>query len=54
MGFGRVISDKATFAWICDVYVLPDQRGHWLVQAAPGKLAGRYQRTVDASQQAPG
>jgi GNAT superfamily N-acetyltransferase len=36
-GFARVISDKATFAWLTDVYVLPDHRGHglghWLVQA---------------------
>jgi GNAT superfamily N-acetyltransferase len=37
VGFARVISDKATFAWLADVYVLPDHRGqhlgHWLVQA---------------------
>jgi GNAT superfamily N-acetyltransferase len=38
VGFARVISDKATFAWLADVYVLPDHRGHGLghrlVQAA--------------------
>jgi len=38
VGFARVVSDKATFAWLADVYVLPDHRchrlGHWLVQAA--------------------
>jgi GNAT superfamily N-acetyltransferase len=38
VGFARVVSDKATFAWLCDVYVLPDHRGHglghWLVRAA--------------------
>jgi GNAT superfamily N-acetyltransferase len=37
VGFARVISDKATFAWLADVYVLPDHRGrglgHWLVWA---------------------
>jgi GNAT superfamily N-acetyltransferase len=36
VGFSRVISDKATFAYICDVFVLPAFRGiglsKWLVQ----------------------
>jgi GNAT superfamily N-acetyltransferase len=36
VGFARVISDKATFAYICDVFVLPQFRGaglsKWLVQ----------------------
>jgi GNAT superfamily N-acetyltransferase len=35
-GFARVVTDTATFAWLTDVYVLPDHRGrglgHWLVQ----------------------
>jgi GNAT superfamily N-acetyltransferase len=35
-GFARVISDNATFAYICDVFVLPAHRGKglskWLVQ----------------------
>jgi GNAT superfamily N-acetyltransferase len=35
-GFARVVTDKATFAWLCDVYVLAEHRGrglgHWLVQ----------------------
>jgi N-acetylglutamate synthase-like GNAT family acetyltransferase len=38
VGFARVVSDKATFALVTDVYVLPDHRGrglgHQLVQAA--------------------
>jgi GNAT superfamily N-acetyltransferase len=29
-GYARVVSDKATFAWLTDVYVLPDHRGHRL------------------------
>ena len=29
-GFVRVVSDKATFAWICDVFVLPEHRGQGL------------------------
>src|SRR6185312_15158681 len=35
-GFARVITDKATFAYICDVFILPDFRGlglsKWLMQ----------------------
>jgi GNAT superfamily N-acetyltransferase len=35
-GFARVITDKATFAYLCDVFVLPTYRGaglsKWLVQ----------------------
>lgn len=35
VGFARVISDLATFAWLADVFVLPDSRGRglgiWLV-----------------------
>ncbi|GAA4356203.1 GNAT family N-acetyltransferase [Hymenobacter saemangeumensis] len=35
-GFARVVSDRATFAWLCDVFVLPAYRGQglskWLVQ----------------------
>src|SRR5438477_4566632 len=26
----RIVSDRATFAWLCDVYVDPDHRGHGL------------------------
>jgi GNAT superfamily N-acetyltransferase len=35
-GFCRVVTDRATFALLCDVFVLPEHRGHglskWLVQ----------------------
>jgi GNAT superfamily N-acetyltransferase len=34
--FARVVTDRATFAWLCDVFVLPEYRGQglskWLVQ----------------------
>jgi GNAT superfamily N-acetyltransferase len=30
IGFARVISDRATFAYICDVFVLESHRGHGL------------------------
>jgi GNAT superfamily N-acetyltransferase len=28
VGFARVISDRATFAYVCDVFVLESHRGH--------------------------
>lgn len=27
VGFARVVTDRATFAYVCDVFVLPDERG---------------------------
>lgn len=37
VGFARVVTDYATFAWLCDVYVLESHRsrglGKWLVQS---------------------
>jgi GNAT superfamily N-acetyltransferase len=36
VGFGRVITDRATFAYLADVFVLPDYRGRglskWLME----------------------
>jgi ribosomal protein S18 acetylase RimI-like enzyme len=36
VGFARVVTDLATFAYLADVFVLPEERGHglarWLVQ----------------------
>jgi GNAT superfamily N-acetyltransferase len=36
VGFARVVTDYATFAWLCDVFVVPEYRQHglgkWLVQ----------------------
>ncbi len=34
VGLIRVISDYATFAYLCDVYVLEEHRGHGLSKAA--------------------
>ncbi len=35
VGFARVVTDYATFAWLCDVFILPEHRksglGKWLV-----------------------
>ncbi len=37
VGFARVVTDRATFAYLCDVYVLESHRGlglgKWLVQS---------------------
>jgi GNAT superfamily N-acetyltransferase len=32
-GFARVVSDRATFAWLCDVFVLPEFRGRGIARA---------------------
>jgi ribosomal protein S18 acetylase RimI-like enzyme len=38
VGFARIVTDGATFAYLCDVYVLASERGHglgkWLVELA--------------------
>jgi GNAT superfamily N-acetyltransferase len=40
IGFERVVTDYATFAWLADVFVLEDHRGEglgmWLVETAVG------------------
>ena len=30
VGFARVVTDRSTFAWLADVFVLPEHRGHRL------------------------
>ena len=36
IGFARVVTDRATFAWLCDVFVLESHRGKglgkWLIE----------------------
>jgi GNAT superfamily N-acetyltransferase len=36
VGYSRVVTDSATFAWLCDVFVLPSFRGRglatWLIE----------------------
>ena len=57
VGFARVVTDRATFAWLCDVFVLPAYRGRglskWLMEvvwAHPDLLGVRRQllATLDA------
>ena len=37
VGFARVVTDRATYAYLCDVYVLDSHRkrgiGHWMLEA---------------------
>jgi predicted GNAT family acetyltransferase len=48
VGFARVVTDLATFAWLCDVYIAPDSRGKglgtWVVADIRDRLlkAGVY------------
>ena len=37
-GFARVVTDRATFAWLCDVFVLPGFRGRGLSKALVGTV----------------
>jgi GNAT superfamily N-acetyltransferase len=43
VGFARVVTDSATFAYLCDVYLLPEHRGRglggWLMDAVVGHPA---------------
>ncbi|KJS59441.1 GNAT family N-acetyltransferase [Streptomyces rubellomurinus] len=43
VAYARVVTDLATFAWLCDVYVAPGHRGHglgtWLAVAVRDHLA---------------
>jgi GNAT superfamily N-acetyltransferase len=46
----RAVTDSATFAWLCDVYVDPTERGHglgtWMVGAVRDELATRGVRRI--------
>jgi GNAT superfamily N-acetyltransferase len=33
VGFARIVTDRATFAWLCDVYVAPAGRGRGVGKA---------------------
>jgi GNAT superfamily N-acetyltransferase len=49
-GYARVVTDLATFAWLCDVYVEPAHRGRglgkWLVTAVRDHLEPYRMRRV--------
>ncbi len=47
VGLVRVVTDRATFAWICDVYVLEPHRGRGLSKAMMGAVMSHPElRTV--------
>ena len=50
VGFCRVVTDRATFAWLCDVYIDPGHRGHglgtWLVDQVRGVYAATGMRRM--------
>lgn len=57
VGYARVVTDLATFAWLCDVYIAPDHRGKglgtWLAVVVrdhlePYKLKRVLLSTLDA------
>lgn len=57
VGYGRVVTDRATFAWLCDVYVDPSRRGSGIgtafLDAVTAELAGlKVKRVVLATEDA--
>ena len=57
VGFARVVTDYATFAWLCDVFILPEQRGNglgkWLIECVVSHPAlARLKRMILATQDA--
>jgi GNAT superfamily N-acetyltransferase len=38
LAVARVVTDQATFAWLCDVFVDPDARGRGIARAMVGAL----------------
>ncbi|MDH6108755.1 GNAT superfamily N-acetyltransferase [Kitasatospora sp. MAP12-15] len=50
LGYARVVTDRATFAWLCDVYIAPAARGRGLgtalAAAVRDHLAGYDLRRV--------
>lgn len=57
VGYARVVTDHATFAWLCDVYVDPSHRGSGvgtaLLEAVSARLAGmRLKRVLLATEDA--
>ncbi len=48
VGFARVVTDYATFGWVCDVFILPEQR-----KAGLGQMVGRMYCQPPGSQAHP-
>ena len=41
VAFARMVTDLATWAWLCDVYVMPEHRGGGLGTAVVRTIVGR-------------
>jgi GNAT superfamily N-acetyltransferase len=56
IGFARIVSDRATFAWICDVVVDPEWRGRglgkWMVERTLEHPAARTRTQALATRDA--
>lgn len=39
-GYARVVTDRATFAWLCDVFVLPEHRGNGVARRLMDAVTG--------------
>ncbi|MEU1332332.1 GNAT family N-acetyltransferase [Streptomyces sp. NPDC005865] len=44
VAYARVVTDRATFAWLCDVYVSPGVRGKGLGVALVGAVCAHLER----------
>jgi GNAT superfamily N-acetyltransferase len=40
VGFARAVTDQATFAWIADLFILPEARGRGLAKGLVGAILG--------------
>ncbi|MBB6480391.1 GNAT family N-acetyltransferase [Spirochaeta isovalerica] len=58
VGFARIVSDYACFAWLCDVYISPDHRGRglgkFLMSAVAGHESTQVRMTILATKDAHG
>jgi GNAT superfamily N-acetyltransferase len=50
VGYARIVTDYATFSWLCDVVIVPQHRGHglgkWLVECIVNHPELKDQRRI--------
>ena len=50
IGFARLVTDHATFAWLCDVFIAESHRGHglgkWLIACVSDYTNEHYPRAL--------
>jgi GNAT superfamily N-acetyltransferase len=58
VGFARIVSDYATFAWVCDVFIAPEHRGRelgkWLMSCVMQHPAADVTQVILATRDAHG